>query len=131
RRLLRADAAPFRQSPAGPGPASTPPGPPSSGPRVLFAAEAPSPGAPFQAGLHGRELWSATPIVVNSATLVKNIAPDVDPSTITQTVIVGFTVVGFPPVFVPIFGTITTTVPGTIGSSSPEQLTVAGNAVDF
>src|SRR3989475_10632151 len=113
------------------GTASNPTGLTSFGAQVLFAAEDSSPGSTFQAGLHGRELWSANPIVVNSATLVKNIAPDVDPSTITQTVIVGFTVVGFPPVFVPIFGTITPTVPGTIGSSSPEQLSVAGNAVYF
>src|SRR5207247_1356122 len=133
REVFSFDGATFRKISAVPGTASNPTGLTSFGAQVLFAAEDSSPGSTLQAGLTGRELWSANPIVVNSATLLKNIAPDVDPSTITQQVIVGFTpiITPFGIIFVPIFGTVTTTVPGTIGSSSPEQLTVAGNAVYF
>ena len=94
--------------------------------RIVFAAEDAPNGPTVLTGRVGRELWQATPGVIDSQGVLANVGlPDRNPTTTTT----------FEPVFVPpfsiVYKPVIHTTPGVVTGSSPSDLTLAGEMLYF
>ncbi|HNE14670.1 MAG TPA: hypothetical protein PLL39_01515, partial [Rhodocyclaceae bacterium] len=98
--------------------------------KVLFAGQDAPDGAVTQTGLVGRELWQVGLDSPYNPSVLANVnTQDVNPTTTTTWVIVGYQQIGH--IRVPIFQQQITTTPGSVKGSNPYYLTPAGDSLYF